>query len=232
MAHIKLTYCLVYYVLAVSVSKRVVVCLNFYCEREQGVVFLVCVFLPESVTITPKDARWVGAWWLGFFVSSIILLLASIPFWFLPRSLPKQGEENKLPSDTPEGVENGTNHNNMKMADIAKGKLTGGVSRYEMLLKLIEKDTKHQEATVILVLLFFHRLPALPEEAAGNSSLLPVVVRQHPEVQLLHRPAHLQGQVHGAAVRTVGIQSQLPHRPVTAPHCSLLHKKNMLTIPA
>ncbi|XP_062339388.1 solute carrier organic anion transporter family member 1C1-like isoform X2 [Osmerus eperlanus] len=75
----------------------------------------------ESVTITPKDARWVGAWWLGFFVSSIILLLASIPFWFLPRSLPKQGEENKLPSDAPEGVENGTNHNNMKMADIAKG---------------------------------------------------------------------------------------------------------------
>uniref|UniRef100_A0A8C9R4U4 Solute carrier organic anion transporter family member n=1 Tax=Scleropages formosus TaxID=113540 RepID=A0A8C9R4U4_SCLFO len=42
----------------------------------------------DSVTITPKDTRWVGAWWLGFFVSSAIMLLAAVPFWFLPRSLP------------------------------------------------------------------------------------------------------------------------------------------------
>uniref|UniRef100_A0A8D0CJV0 Solute carrier organic anion transporter family member n=1 Tax=Scleropages formosus TaxID=113540 RepID=A0A8D0CJV0_SCLFO len=53
----------------------------------------------DSVTITPKDTRWVGAWWLGFFVSSAIMLLAAVPFWFLPRSLPKQGEEMK---DLPE----------------------------------------------------------------------------------------------------------------------------------
>uniref|UniRef100_A0A3B4XCN2 Solute carrier organic anion transporter family member n=1 Tax=Seriola lalandi dorsalis TaxID=1841481 RepID=A0A3B4XCN2_SERLL len=38
----------------------------------------------ESVTITPKDARWVGAWWMGFLVSSALLLISSIPFWFLP----------------------------------------------------------------------------------------------------------------------------------------------------
>lgn len=42
------------------------------------------------MTITPNDARWVGAWWLGFFVSSAILLLAGIPFWFFPRSLLQQ----------------------------------------------------------------------------------------------------------------------------------------------
>uniref|UniRef100_A0A671QV76 Solute carrier organic anion transporter family member n=1 Tax=Sinocyclocheilus anshuiensis TaxID=1608454 RepID=A0A671QV76_9TELE len=47
----------------------------------------------NSVTITTQDARWVGAWWLGFFVSSAILVLAGVPFWFLPRSLPIQGEE-------------------------------------------------------------------------------------------------------------------------------------------
>uniref|UniRef100_A0A3B5B8U2 Solute carrier organic anion transporter family member n=1 Tax=Stegastes partitus TaxID=144197 RepID=A0A3B5B8U2_9TELE len=50
-----------------------------------------------DVTITPKDARWVGAWWMGFLVSSGLLLISSIPFWFLPRSLPKQeGEEVKF----------------------------------------------------------------------------------------------------------------------------------------
>uniref|UniRef100_A0A3Q2ZYY5 Solute carrier organic anion transporter family member n=1 Tax=Kryptolebias marmoratus TaxID=37003 RepID=A0A3Q2ZYY5_KRYMA len=42
----------------------------------------------DGVTITPRDARWVGAWWLGFLVSSGLLLVSSVPFWFLPRSLP------------------------------------------------------------------------------------------------------------------------------------------------
>uniref|UniRef100_A0A668A616 Solute carrier organic anion transporter family member n=1 Tax=Myripristis murdjan TaxID=586833 RepID=A0A668A616_9TELE len=51
----------------------------------------------DSVTISPKDARWVGAWWMGFLVSSAILFIAGIPFWFLPRSLPKQGgDEDKF----------------------------------------------------------------------------------------------------------------------------------------
>uniref|UniRef100_A0A674E8G9 Solute carrier organic anion transporter family member n=1 Tax=Salmo trutta TaxID=8032 RepID=A0A674E8G9_SALTR len=79
----------------------------------------------ETVTITPKDARWVGAWWLGFLVSSVIMLLSGIPFWFLPRSLPKQGEESKLPPSTPtqDGTENSdaTSHQAMTLAEIAKG---------------------------------------------------------------------------------------------------------------
>lgn len=49
----------------------------------------------STVTINLKDSRWVGAWWLGFLVAGIVMLLASIPFWFLPRSLPKQGEGKK-----------------------------------------------------------------------------------------------------------------------------------------
>ncbi|XP_029317884.1 solute carrier organic anion transporter family member 1C1 isoform X2 [Cottoperca gobio] len=79
----------------------------------------------ESVTITPKDARWVGAWWLGFMVSSGLLLLSSIPFWFLPRLLPKQGGEDGKPTsahETLDGTEEATNnHHNLKLTDIAKG---------------------------------------------------------------------------------------------------------------
>lgn len=48
--------------------------------------------LIETVSINHKDSRWVGAWWLGFLVTAAVMLLAGIPFWFLPRSLPKQGE--------------------------------------------------------------------------------------------------------------------------------------------
>ncbi|XP_054911371.1 solute carrier organic anion transporter family member 1C1-like isoform X2 [Poeciliopsis prolifica] len=47
----------------------------------------------DSITITYKDSRWVGAWWLGFIFTGAVILLASIPFFFLPKSLPKQGEE-------------------------------------------------------------------------------------------------------------------------------------------
>lgn len=80
---------------------------------------------PESVTITPKDARWVGAWWLGFLVSSGLLLISSIPFWFLPRSLPKQEVDKDKLTPTQEvldGTEDVLN-NNLKLTEIAKGTL-------------------------------------------------------------------------------------------------------------
>uniref|UniRef100_A0A8C6VRB5 Solute carrier organic anion transporter family member n=1 Tax=Nothobranchius furzeri TaxID=105023 RepID=A0A8C6VRB5_NOTFU len=42
----------------------------------------------ETVTITPQDARWVGAWWLGYLIAGAITLMSAVPFWFLPKSLP------------------------------------------------------------------------------------------------------------------------------------------------
>uniref|UniRef100_A0A1A8NPK9 Solute carrier organic anion transporter family member n=2 Tax=Nothobranchius rachovii TaxID=451742 RepID=A0A1A8NPK9_9TELE len=51
----------------------------------------------ETITITPADARWVGAWWLGYLLAGIITLLSAIPFWFLPRSLPTS--ESRLPQN-------------------------------------------------------------------------------------------------------------------------------------
>ncbi|KAL6116179.1 slco1c1 [Pungitius sinensis] len=45
----------------------------------------------ETITITPSDSRWVGAWWLGYLIAGVITLLSAIPFWFLPRSLPVSG---------------------------------------------------------------------------------------------------------------------------------------------
>ncbi|CAL8242124.1 unnamed protein product [Merluccius merluccius] len=47
----------------------------------------------DSVSINDKDSRWVGAWWLGFLVTGIIMMLSAIPFFFLPKSMPKQGQE-------------------------------------------------------------------------------------------------------------------------------------------
>uniref|UniRef100_A0A4W4G6B4 Solute carrier organic anion transporter family member n=1 Tax=Electrophorus electricus TaxID=8005 RepID=A0A4W4G6B4_ELEEL len=71
-----------------------------------------------------NDARWVGAWWLGFFVSATVTLLAGIPFWFLPRSLPKQEAVHKDNPGFCHGVQEAVAHPaspSMKLADIAKG---------------------------------------------------------------------------------------------------------------
>ena len=69
---------------------------------------LVVASPPDSVTISPKDARWVGAWWLGFFISTALLLISAIPFWFLPRTLPKQGPpEGEGPPTHPHAIQEG-----------------------------------------------------------------------------------------------------------------------------
>ncbi|XP_068440350.1 solute carrier organic anion transporter family member 1C1-like [Clinocottus analis] len=47
----------------------------------------------ETITITPADSRWVGAWWLGYLIAGFITLLSAIPFWFLPRSLAVSGTQ-------------------------------------------------------------------------------------------------------------------------------------------
>ncbi|NXK52008.1 SO1A2 protein, partial [Chauna torquata] len=52
-----------------------------------------------DVTIIATDARWVGAWWLGILICASLNLLAAIPFWFLPKSLVKEGETNE-PEET------------------------------------------------------------------------------------------------------------------------------------
>ncbi|XP_034719785.1 solute carrier organic anion transporter family member 1C1-like [Etheostoma cragini] len=96
--------------------------LGSYCAKLYVDIGYVDV---ESVTITPKDARWVGAWWMGFMVSSALLLISGIPFWFLPHSLLKQEGDDSKPSPTLgtlDGTEDATNNtHNLKLTDIAKG---------------------------------------------------------------------------------------------------------------
>uniref|UniRef100_A0ACB8FMS8 Uncharacterized protein n=1 Tax=Sphaerodactylus townsendi TaxID=933632 RepID=A0ACB8FMS8_9SAUR len=64
-----------------------------YCA--QLFVDLGFVDLAE-VTLSLLDARWVGAWWLGILLCAGVSLLVAIPFFFLPRTLPKEGEEHNI----------------------------------------------------------------------------------------------------------------------------------------
>ncbi|XP_069105984.1 solute carrier organic anion transporter family member 3A1-like [Argopecten irradians] len=39
----------------------------------------------EDVYITPRDPRWVGAWWVGFLLFGFLAILSGIPVFFFPR---------------------------------------------------------------------------------------------------------------------------------------------------
>jgi len=94
----------------------------------------VCFFSEDLITINHKDSRWVGAWWLGFLITGVVMLLAGIPFWFLPKSLLKQGEtetekklnvlEGEQDRFIPENNKNSTSPTKpapVSMANLAKG---------------------------------------------------------------------------------------------------------------
>lgn len=88
----------------------------------------------DSITINHKDSRWVGAWWVGFIITGSVMLLAGIPFWFLPKSLPKQGQKK---SKGKEGGEASTeqealmkkNDQPVSMVAMAKGKMHRDTSK-------------------------------------------------------------------------------------------------------
>ncbi|XP_041490048.1 solute carrier organic anion transporter family member 1A5-like isoform X1 [Microtus oregoni] len=54
----------------------------------------------DEMTITPSDTRWVGAWWLGFLICAGVNVLVSIPFFFFPKTLAKEGLEDNEDATT------------------------------------------------------------------------------------------------------------------------------------
>ncbi|XP_057711933.1 solute carrier organic anion transporter family member 1C1-like [Corythoichthys intestinalis] len=76
----------------------------------------------ESVTISPKDARWVGAWWLGMLVSAALLFISSLPFFFLPHSPEVEDAKPSLVEKIAEPTTDSSNNEPVKkIKELAKG---------------------------------------------------------------------------------------------------------------
>ncbi|XP_043928627.1 solute carrier organic anion transporter family member 2B1 [Protopterus annectens] len=58
------------------------VMLNFYVDIDK--------INPDEIRLTSKDPRWVGAWWLGFLMAASLVAIASIPYFFFPKEMPKE----------------------------------------------------------------------------------------------------------------------------------------------
>ncbi|VDI50018.1 solute carrier organic anion transporter family, member 3A [Mytilus galloprovincialis] len=50
-----------------------------------GAVFSNIYVTLEDVTITTRDPRWIGAWWLGFLIFGIISIVISLPLFCFPK---------------------------------------------------------------------------------------------------------------------------------------------------
>ncbi|KFO36573.1 Solute carrier organic anion transporter family member 1B3 [Fukomys damarensis] len=90
----------------------------------------------SSIRITPQDARWVGAWWLGFLMSGLLSIISSIPFFFLPRNPNKPQKQKRKISATSCGLkadeeENQTANLTNKRQDVT---LTGFLKSVKCLL--------------------------------------------------------------------------------------------------
>uniref|UniRef100_A0A8L2QJT4 Solute carrier organic anion transporter family member n=1 Tax=Rattus norvegicus TaxID=10116 RepID=A0A8L2QJT4_RAT len=86
-------------------------CANIYVDIES--------VNTDDLTITPTDTRWVGAWWIGFLVCAGVNILTSFPFFFFPKTLPKEGLQENV-----DGTENAKEKKHRKKAKEEKRGIT------------------------------------------------------------------------------------------------------------
>jgi len=53
------------------------------------------VFYLSETDITPRDPRWIGAWWLGFLIFGIISILLALHLFCFPKHYKKKEKEDK-----------------------------------------------------------------------------------------------------------------------------------------
>lgn len=53
----------------------------------------------EDVDMSPKDPRWIGAWWLGFIVFGCLTFVAALPMLCFPRYLADKNSSNYADKD-------------------------------------------------------------------------------------------------------------------------------------
>ncbi|XP_028650604.1 solute carrier organic anion transporter family member 2A1 [Erpetoichthys calabaricus] len=57
---------------------------------------------PGLPVLTPRDPRWIGAWWMGLLISSGFLAITSLPYFFFPRTISKDNDT--LPGDNENAI--------------------------------------------------------------------------------------------------------------------------------
>lgn len=135
-------------------------CANIYVDIES--------VKTDDLTITPTDTRWVGAWWIGFLVCAGVNILTSIPFFFFPKTLPKEGLQENV-----DGTENAKEKKHRKKA---KGEKRGITKDFFVFMKSLSCNPIYMLFILISVLQFnafinsFTFMPKYLEQQYGKST--------------------------------------------------------------
>uniref|UniRef100_A0A8C5RD03 Solute carrier organic anion transporter family member n=1 Tax=Laticauda laticaudata TaxID=8630 RepID=A0A8C5RD03_LATLA len=89
----------------------------------------------DTITISPTDSRWVGAWWMNFLVAGVIILISGIPFLFLPKSLDKK--EDACIQKNLDPMENSSENSHGQKPDIQSGMANSGQLKAVAILPLV-----------------------------------------------------------------------------------------------
>ncbi|OWK62493.1 Solute carrier organic anion transporter family member 1C1 [Lonchura striata] len=106
----------------------------------------------DSVALSPKDVRWVGAWWLGYLIAGVISVLAGIPFWFLPKHLtqPESRKDSSTSSEHSKFIieenkdQGASSWQQAKLAEMAKGKSLD-IIQFNSLIGMVTYKPKYIE---------------------------------------------------------------------------------------
>lgn len=113
--------------------------------------------------ITEKDPRWIGAWWIGFLISGLALLMLAFPLSLFPREFKKKPISNEEDEDELNNEIDENNMSHLKQLDTVTGTvpassthdtLTGRQQKYSSVApdlqpaekKQLEKKTKASHA--------------------------------------------------------------------------------------
>ncbi|GAB1291405.1 Solute carrier organic anion transporter family member 1A1 [Apodemus speciosus] len=122
----------------------------------------------DDLTITPSDTRWVGAWWMGLLVCAGVNILTSIPFFFLPKALPKKRLQDNVDGTKYEEVK--------KYRERAKEENLGNTKDFLPLMKSLSSNPIYMLFTLVSVLqisgynTMFTFLPKYLEQQYGKST--------------------------------------------------------------
>lgn len=135
-------------------------CANIYVDIES--------VNTDDLTITPTDTRWVGAWWIGFLVCAGVNILTSIPFFFFPKTLPKEGLQENV-----DGTENAKEE---KHREKAKEEKRGITKDFFVFMKSLSCNPIYMLFILISILQFnafinsFTFMPKYLEQQYGKST--------------------------------------------------------------
>ncbi|XP_012880513.1 PREDICTED: solute carrier organic anion transporter family member 1A2 [Dipodomys ordii] len=121
----------------------------------------------DELTIGPTDTRWVGAWWFGFLICAAVNILTAIPFFFLPKTLPKEGLDEEAGSVT----------NDKEKERGAVAEASGGITKdFLPFMKSLSCNPVYVLFTLVSVLQFnafvnmFSFMPKYLEQQYGKST--------------------------------------------------------------